>query len=381
MGQCFSSLPAHGDTPERFKAGRAAWLLLSSSGPWPACPVSWRACRPAPPLHCAALQGRWQQGGLGDGLAAYDGAQRYGGLGEASKPAYTTTVSVCVCVGWDYMGGCGGWVQGHPVQRASSGGKAVRAQPPLPPTAPNLLLLPLLLPQADVGLKARGEDGKPFGFMHDKAPAPLQLERIEEDATLQGGWVHRPGRPAGRSRTGHRCWHPLLDSARLACSGGPPKPAPAGTAPHAMPAPLLPSHPAAAAAAGCPEGSPMKQQPLATPGGEGGHQMMMHHQQQHHQQQQQQGQHVQRKPLNWTRGELVGQGAFGTVFVAMDNDTGELIAVKQVGAALCCWPCGRPAGWVLWWSVGAAPCCAVGAALGMPGGLAAGCGGTSCGVL
>ncbi|EFN53500.1 hypothetical protein CHLNCDRAFT_25736, partial [Chlorella variabilis] len=39
---------------------------------------------------------------------------------------------------------------------------------------------------------------------------------------------------------------------------------------------------------------------------------------------------VARKPINWTRGELVGQGAFGSVFVAMDNDTGELIAVKQV---------------------------------------------------
>lgn len=39
---------------------------------------------------------------------------------------------------------------------------------------------------------------------------------------------------------------------------------------------------------------------------------------------------MQRKPISWTRGELVGQGAFGSVFVAMDNDTGELIAVKQV---------------------------------------------------
>jgi hypothetical protein len=41
---------------------------------------------------------------------------------------------------------------------------------------------------------------------------------------------------------------------------------------------------------------------------------------------------AQLKPINWTRGEQVGQGAFGSVFVAMDNDTGELIAVKQV-----CW--------------------------------------------
>lgn len=42
--------------------------------------------------------------------------------------------------------------------------------------------------------------------------------------------------------------------------------------------------------------------------------------------------HQQRKPISWTKGELVGQGAFGSVFVAMDNDTGELIAVKQVRA-------------------------------------------------
>ena len=39
---------------------------------------------------------------------------------------------------------------------------------------------------------------------------------------------------------------------------------------------------------------------------------------------------MRRKPSSWTRGELVGQGAFGSVFVALDNDTGELIAVKQV---------------------------------------------------
>lgn len=44
------------------------------------------------------------------------------------------------------------------------------------------------------------------------------------------------------------------------------------------------------------------------------------------------GGHPQRQPSSWTRGELVGQGAFGSVFVAMDNDTGELVAVKQVGA-------------------------------------------------
>lgn len=35
-------------------------------------------------------------------------------------------------------------------------------------------------------------------------------------------------------------------------------------------------------------------------------------------------------PLNWTKGELIGQGAFGSVFLGMDNDTGQLMAVKQV---------------------------------------------------
>lgn len=44
------------------------------------------------------------------------------------------------------------------------------------------------------------------------------------------------------------------------------------------------------------------------------------------------GARPQRKPISWTKGELVGQGAYGSVFVAMDNDTGELIAVKQVSA-------------------------------------------------
>ena len=35
-------------------------------------------------------------------------------------------------------------------------------------------------------------------------------------------------------------------------------------------------------------------------------------------------------PENWTKGELIGQGAFGSVYLGMDNDTGQLIAVKQV---------------------------------------------------
>jgi len=44
---------------------------------------------PLPPL----LQGRWDQpGGLADGLGVYDAARQYGALGDAAKPAYTTTV-------------------------------------------------------------------------------------------------------------------------------------------------------------------------------------------------------------------------------------------------------------------------------------------------
>jgi len=39
---------------------------------------------------------------------------------------------------------------------------------------------------------------------------------------------------------------------------------------------------------------------------------------------------IQIHPSNWTRGELIGQGAFGSVYLGMDNDTGHLMAVKQV---------------------------------------------------
>lgn len=62
--------------------------------------------------------------------------------------------------------------------------------------------------QADVGLNAPrggGEDKSPgnYMYMHDKpAPAPLQLERIEEDATLQGG-CGRWRRAQGAGRLGH----------------------------------------------------------------------------------------------------------------------------------------------------------------------------------
>ncbi len=36
------------------------------------------------------------------------------------------------------------------------------------------------------------------------------------------------------------------------------------------------------------------------------------------------------RPPNWTKGELIGQGAFGSVYLGMDNDSGQLMAVKQV---------------------------------------------------
>ena len=83
MGQCLS---AHqpGSTPERFKV-RASCACLRRP---PLSPTAQGA--PRDPLD--GPQGRWtQQGGLGDGLAAFD--TQYGGLGaEPAKPAYTTTV-------------------------------------------------------------------------------------------------------------------------------------------------------------------------------------------------------------------------------------------------------------------------------------------------
>lgn len=42
-----------------------------------------------------------------------------------------------------------------------------------------------------MGLKAR-DDSKQFAFINDK-PAPLQLERIEEDAALQGAHAEWEG--------------------------------------------------------------------------------------------------------------------------------------------------------------------------------------------
>jgi serine/threonine protein kinase len=35
-------------------------------------------------------------------------------------------------------------------------------------------------------------------------------------------------------------------------------------------------------------------------------------------------------PTNWTKGKLIGAGAFGRVFQGLDNETGHILAVKQV---------------------------------------------------
>ena len=35
-------------------------------------------------------------------------------------------------------------------------------------------------------------------------------------------------------------------------------------------------------------------------------------------------------PVNWCRGELIGAGAFGRVYLGLNSDNGELMAVKQV---------------------------------------------------
>lgn len=39
-------------------------------------------------------------------------------------------------------------------------------------------------------------------------------------------------------------------------------------------------------------------------------------------------------PVNWERGELIGAGAFGRVYLGLNNDTGQLMAVKQVSPEL-----------------------------------------------
>jgi serine/threonine protein kinase len=35
-------------------------------------------------------------------------------------------------------------------------------------------------------------------------------------------------------------------------------------------------------------------------------------------------------PIRWRKGEMIGSGAFGQVYLGMNLDTGELLAVKQV---------------------------------------------------
>lgn len=39
-------------------------------------------------------------------------------------------------------------------------------------------------------------------------------------------------------------------------------------------------------------------------------------------------------PKNWSRGELIGAGAFGRVYLGLNNDNGKLVAVKQVSSLL-----------------------------------------------
>jgi mitogen-activated protein kinase kinase kinase ANP1 len=39
---------------------------------------------------------------------------------------------------------------------------------------------------------------------------------------------------------------------------------------------------------------------------------------------------VDETPKTWVRGELIGEGAFGSVYSGLDMDTGRLMAVKQV---------------------------------------------------
>lgn len=40
--------------------------------------------------------------------------------------------------------------------------------------------------------------------------------------------------------------------------------------------------------------------------------------------------------IRWRKGELIGCGAFGQVYMGMNLDSGELLAVKQVGFVISC---------------------------------------------
>jgi len=40
-------------------------------------------------------------------------------------------------------------------------------------------------------------------------------------------------------------------------------------------------------------------------------------------------------PIRWRKGELIGCGAFGRVYMGMNLDSGELLAVKQVNKFIC----------------------------------------------
>jgi len=42
-------------------------------------------------------------------------------------------------------------------------------------------------------------------------------------------------------------------------------------------------------------------------------------------------------PKNWSCGELIGAGAFGRVYLGLNSDNGELVAVKQVENSITSW--------------------------------------------
>ena len=38
------------------------------------------------------------------------------------------------------------------------------------------------------------------------------------------------------------------------------------------------------------------------------------------------------EPVHWIKGELIGAGAFGRVYMGLNNETGQLMAVKQASS-------------------------------------------------